>query len=281
MLNTKYLIETIRNSRGEIVDSKLVSINENAMGNAWLAKNVKFVNNANEEIEAMEPNLEYVIESKNTGRVLVDNKPIEVASITANQVISVIPQGATEAIPVQVPYQALQNETLALIIDSSGINWAYDKTPDSLVNKLFSIEVDAAKGWNPENTTVVDTRYKTSISKEKYPAKGQIEMINYHPDKLTYKFKSSEDELAIFSEVYYENGWKAFIDSEEVPITRVNYVLRAIEVPAGEHTIEFVFESETYERSGLLANIGNLGIIFIILIGVYFEVLKTKAETKA
>jgi hypothetical protein len=278
MLNTKYLIETVRNARGEISDSKLVSINENAMGNAWLAKNVKFVENANEEILAMEPNLAYVIASKNTATVLVNNKPIETASITADEVISVIPSGATEAIPVQVPYQALQNEALALILDSTGINWAYDKTPDSLVNKLFSIQIEADKGWNPENTTIADIRYKPYISKEHYPANGQIEMLHYHPDKLTYRFNSNEDELAVFSEIYYDKGWKAYIDSKEVPISRVNYVLRAIEVPAGEHTIEFVFKSNSYEKAGLLANIGNFGIIIILVFGIYFELIKYKKD---
>lgn len=280
MLNAKYMLQTQRNSRGEIANTKLAKVNSNAMGNAWLAKEVKFVADANEEIQAMSSSSTYQITNKGIAQVLVDGKAISTATISESQSIAVLPSGQLSPIPVSVPFPALEEQNLALVLDSSGVNWVYDSAPDSLVNKVFSIGLGGKAGWNPRETTLVDNRFNKNIIQSSYPSAGEINMTNYHPDKITYKFKSAQKELAVFSEIYYKDGWTAYIDKKKVPISRVNYVLRAIEVPAGEHDIEFVFTSKTYEQAGFLAQIGNFGIILLVLIGLYFEILKSKNTTE-
>ncbi|MFK8038650.1 MAG: YfhO family protein [Crocinitomicaceae bacterium] len=278
MLNTKYMLQTERNRKGEISNTKLVKVNQNAMGNAWLAKEVKIVENANEEIQAMSSSSSYQINSKEKMQVLVDNKSIVSTTISEKQSITILPPGQSEPIPVNVPFQALQDQSLALILDTAGLNWVYDSTPDSLVEKIFTIGADGKSGWDPRETTLIDNRFKDNISHSNYNALGSIEMTNYHPDRITYKFNSNEKELAVFSEMYYRDGWTAYIDKEKVPISRVNYVLRAIEVPAGEHQVEFIYESNSFKQAGILANIGNIGIILLLIGGIYFEFVKQKSE---
>ena len=278
MLNTKYLLQTERNNRNEIVNSKLVNINPNAMGNAWLTKKVQFVENANEEILAMSSEKSYRIVSKGNGQILVDGKPIENVIISSKQSIAVVPSTVTGAIPVNIPFQALQNQELAAILDSNGVNWVYNSTPDSVVQKLFTVGLGSNNGWDPRETTLVDTRFKAEISQSNYSGSGTIKMTSYHPEKITYQFNSTQKELAVFSEVYYQDGWTAYVDKQPTPISRVNYVLRALDIPAGDHQIEFIYESKSFEKAGLLANIGNIGIILLLIGGVYFEFVKQKPE---
>ena len=76
--------------------------------------------------------------------------------------------------------------------------------------------------------------------------------------------------IGVFSEVYYPYGWKATIDGKEVPIARVNYVLRALSVPAGEHTIEFRFEPSSFVIGDRISLIVGIISILIVLYGVYY-----------
>lgn len=125
----------------------------------------------------------------------------------------------------------------------------------------------------------IDTRTTAVIDVSKFsPVKvtpdslAKIEILEHKPNYLKYESTSGSDGLAVFSEIYYANGWKAFIDNKEIPIIRANYVLRALPVSAGKHTIEFRFEPAAYEIGNtitlisswlmLLAMIGSIGLTY-------------------
>ena len=63
---------------------------------------------------------------------------------------------------------------------------------------------------------------------------------------MTYTFNAASNQFAVFSEIYYKSGWKAYIDGKEAPIVKVNYVLRGLAVPAGKHDIKFEFKPQGY-----------------------------------
>ncbi|GLB49469.1 YfhO family protein [Neptunitalea lumnitzerae] len=93
-----------------------------------------------------------------------------------------------------------------------------------------------------------------------------IQLVEKKPDYLKYKASNTNNGLALFSEMYYPHGWKATIDGKEVPQFRANYALRAIEVPAGSHTIEFTFEPSVVATGSTLTLAGNI-ILFLLIVG--------------
>jgi hypothetical protein len=281
MLNMKYSVIPKRDKAGEIIGSQLGSVNPNAMGNVWFAKDIKVVENADEEIVAMDAFRAYEIDAIGNYPVVIDGQISQGTKVVRGQEsIGFIDVNLNSGFPpkldtfaIQVPFQAIEGDMeLCLIKDSvQGLNWAYNNMIDSTFDRVLVVSGTGIQGWDVHTTTVVDKRYKENISKDSYSGEGSINQVSYHPDHLVYRSSSSEDQLAVFSEIHYPIGWTAYLDGSEVPISRVNYVLRAIEVPAGDHKIEFVFESETYNSSGVMAWSATILILVLIAFGVYKE----------
>ncbi|MCE2740120.1 MAG: YfhO family protein [Sphingobacteriales bacterium] len=105
-------------------------------------------------------------------------------------------------------------------------------------------EIVALSKFNSKQTAIIDKRFEGEFKGfvPNRDSSARISLTKYQPNKLDYTSQSSTDQLAVFSEIYYEKGWNAYIDGKLVPHVRVNYVLRALQVPAGSHTIEFKFE---------------------------------------
>ncbi len=105
---------------------------------------------------------------------------------------------------------------------------------------------------------------------------GSITLEDYSPDKMAYNSNSDKDGLAVFSEVYYPD-WKAFIDGKEAEIYQVNYVLRGIEIPQGEHKIEFVFHPGHYYTSNTISQIAFYLMLLIVGLSIVWDIRKRTA----
>lgn len=173
MLNTKYIIFPGAENRTIPVE------NPYAFGNAWFVSNVKYVNNANEEIEAIDK---------------------------------------------------------------------VDLQETALVDAKFKSELN-----NVENA------YKDSLS--------SITLTSYEPNHLIYKTSLAKDGVAVFSEIYYP-GWEAYIDGKEVPHGRADYILRVMNIPAGEHTVEFTFDPKSLHMTETIAYIALAILLIGALIGI-------------
>ena len=123
--------------------------------------------------------------------------------------------------------------------EAMGNAWFVDNvqfvpTPDDESNALYSLDL--------HTTAVADEKFRDVLSCEASPsALDAIELTEYQPNKLTYEAYTASDRVAVFSEIYYPEGWHLYIDGNETKIGRVNYVLRAAVIPAGEHTIVMEF----------------------------------------
>jgi uncharacterized membrane protein YfhO len=102
-------------------------------------------------------------------------------------------------------------------------------------------------------------------------------LITKTNDVITYEAKTKSTQLAIFSEIYYEKGWKAYIDNKEAPILKSNYLLRSLVIPAGNHSIKFEFKPASYYDNILIAKISEaLSLILIfILLGTWIKSLRS------
>jgi hypothetical protein len=112
---------------------------------------------------------------------------------------------------------------------------------------------------------VVDKRYADLLLDiSNRDENATIELISYAPNKLVYKFNSQTDQIAVFSEIFYDKGWNAYINGEKVPYFRANYLLRAMPLKAGAYNIEFKFEPQSFHIGNAIATVSS--IIFILLL---------------
>lgn len=100
---------------------------------------------------------------------------------------------------------------------------------------------------------------------------ASIELKEFKPNYLRYQSNNSNKGLAVFSEIYYKQGWDAYIDGELVPHYRVNYVLRALELPKGKHTIEFKFEPKVVATGSKVALASSAILGILLLLGVFYS----------
>jgi len=126
-------------------------------------------------------------------------------------------------------------------------------------------EIDALNNLDVRNKAVVDSRFKDLVIQNSSNENSSISLTDYEPNYLKYTSTSTSDGIVIFSEIYYEKGWNAYVDGELKPHFRANYVLRGMQVPTGNHIIEFKFEPKTYQigESVSLAS----SIILLLLLG--------------
>ena len=132
------------------------------------------------------------------------------------------------------------------------------RNPDALGNAWFvdayqlvedpNAEIMALNDFNPADTAIIDKRFAEIVQGKNLERDSNSVIVMehqkpYNPDYVVYKTKTSKDQLAVFSEVYYEPDWRAYIDGKPADYFRVNYILRAMVIPAGEHKIEFKNEA--------------------------------------
>ena len=150
-----------------------------------------------------------------------------------------------------------------------GNAWIVDKykLADNADQELADLgEIDPAK------EAVVNKKFEgdlTGISPTK-DTSATISLTSYSPNKLEYSYTGSKENLAVFSEIYYPKGWKAYIDGKEAPYFQTDYVLRGMNVPAGKHNIEFRFEPKSYFMGSRISQWSSV-ILLLLLLGIFVK----------
>jgi hypothetical protein len=133
-------------------------------------------------------------------------------------------------------------------------------------------EMKALDNFNPEDTAIVQEKFKPFIPfMPEADSAAFIHLVKNDNDIIHYTFQSSGNEFAVFSEVFYDAGWKAFIDGKEAPIVKVNYVLRGLALPAGKYDIEFRFEPRGYYTGRKFTTIFSAALIGLLVLGIFME----------
>ena len=144
-------------------------------------------------------------------------------------------------------------------------------------------EIAAVRNFNPRTTAVVDERFKDQLTgfTPSFDSAATIALQSYRLNNLVYKSTSSTPQLAVFSEIYYDKGWNVYLDGQKTDYFRADYVLRAMKVPAGTHTIEWKFEPEVYS-TGETVSLLSSGLIILLMVGAAFMEWRKKSPiTKA
>lgn len=125
-------------------------------------------------------------------------------------------------------------------------------------------EMNAIDSFNPKEVAIVAEEFKSLINIEKLGTSqgATIELVDYRPDHLIYEYSAPKDVLAVFSEVWYDKGWHAYVDGVEIPYFRADYLLRAAQLPSGNHKVEFKFEPKSYYMGENISMIASLILLF-------------------
>lgn len=170
--------------------------------------------------------------------------------------------------------QVMQN------INAMGNAWFIDSL---LVVNTPNEECDALGTINLENTAVTDATFSEFAKKfvTHHDSTANVHLTSYAPNKVEYDYASSTDGTIVFSEIYYPYGWKAFIDDKPVEHFRANYTLRALNVPAGNHHIRFVFDPDSVKK-GAKVSIACYIIMYLTILGFaawgIFRCIKRRKE---
>lgn len=161
--------------------------------------------------------------------------------------------------------------------EANGNAWFVDQlVPVSSADE----ELQKLSDLNSKRQAVVNTKTYPNLTKHRFgvDSLARIELLDHRPDMILYRSSNAEDGFAVFSEVYYPHGWKAFVDGEPQDHYRVDYTLRGMRVPAGEHEIEFRFDPEVVKTGSRIALVSNTLLGLILLGGIAFVLYPKKSE---
>lgn len=149
----------------------------------------------------------------------------------------------------------------------------YVATPDQVMNTLTTL--------NTATSAVARDDMKAILGEATPKQLGDtIFETSYAPNRLTYHAQTAKGGVAVFSEVYFPWGWEVTIDGKPVDMARVNYILRAIRIPAGSHTIEMVFNPRSLHTTDTMATVAVIVIYLMVLAAVVIPVIRRKKEDK-
>ncbi|MBG7631240.1 MAG: YfhO family protein, partial [Bacteroidetes bacterium] len=142
-------------------------------------------------------------------------------------------------------------------------------------------EIKALDSLNSKKEAVINAKSTSSDFRTNYPidSTASIVLTKYKANELLYEFSSNETQFAVFSEIYYKDGWNAYVDGVLTPYYNLNYVLRGMEIPAGKHTIEFKFEPTVIEKGNTITLVSYC-FLLLIPIGWFFVEKKKKKLAK-
>jgi hypothetical protein len=166
------------------------------------------------------------------------------------------------------------------------------RNPGANGNAWFVRELRAVQNPDQEMAALgnLDTRRVAVVDVSKFPqvkpatytdSSATIALTSYAPDALTYRYSATQPGTVVFSEIYYADGWQAYLDGQPVPHFRVDFVLRALQVPAGAHEIKFEFKPKEYAVGNTVSLAASIGVLLLVVGATVLGARQKEAETEA
>jgi hypothetical protein len=142
-------------------------------------------------------------------------------------------------------------------------------------------EMKAITAFSPKDEAIVDERFKKLVDATPLGTTtgASIKLTSYSPDDMKYESSSPANAVAVFSEIYYDKGWKMYVDGKEQPYFRADYILRAAVLPVGNHKVEFIFHPASYYTGEKISLAGSI-LLVLALGGLVFMEVKKKPEVE-
>ncbi len=277
LVNSNYKVYDMLNVKYFIQNGTEAQPNPNALGNAWFVKKVSTLATPNDEIRALGSVIG--IENVFQGTLLINGEVKKKSDVfTSDKIQYVIKQDT-----LQVPMSAglMEGMEAMFVMDINGkTNLVPMQTLEMDTAKSFLklVKIKNKDEFNPKDEAIMLKSEFSKLGKSTFTGEGSIKMISYEPNAISYKSESSSEQLAVFSEVYYPEGWTATVDGKPVDIIKTDYLLRGIKVPKGKHTIAFTFDLPMYHKAGTMATIASI-LILLGLGGAIYTDRKKKNNT--
>ena len=175
---------------------------------------------------------------------------------------------------MNVRYILIQSKNGAIVAQrnpySNGAAWLVE---NAILAKNANEEIQLLDSLDTKRTAIINKDFSNLLPTENIQRDSTaiIELLSHSPNHLVYKTDTKSAQLAIFSEVYYSKGWNAYIDDKPAEYFRANYVLRAMQIPSGEHTIDFKFEPQVVQTGGSISLASSILLMLVLVGGVYYK----------
>ncbi|MCO5268487.1 MAG: YfhO family protein [Brumimicrobium sp.] len=270
MLNVKYIIQGDQAMQ-----------NPGALGAVWLVKNLIVQPNPDKEILAL-GNL-FVIDNKSDQTLWINDEKINSDTISGREKIYLL-AGNTDTLHIDIRTVTQSSINSSYVEDVNGVqNWipTAELAKDSLGSFKTLITVNKVYDFTPADDAIIGAKDVEGISSLTFSGQGEIAMKSYLPNEMKYEVNLDENQFAVFSEIYYPDGWKVYANGEELPIHRVDYLLRGVELPKGNYELEMRFEVPKYKTSNTVA-LAASSILLLLMAGFFVKdfLLGNKEEEK-
>lgn len=261
ILNVKYFIQQREDGSSVAVPRKT------AMGNAWFIQKIETFKTPNEEIRGI-GNV-FDIKNSSDGQLFVQGTLVNKAKLYGGERVQYLIPG-NDTMNIQIRNGLKQNQAACYVMDANGridLVPSFTLDNDTLDSFKELVRYELTNEFNPKTEAVMLKSVAKELGATEFSGEGTIKLDTYGPNKLEYSSSSGKNQFAVFSEVYYPTGWKAYIDDKEVEIHKTNYFLRGLEIPKGDHKIRFEFTQPNYHLGNSMGF--YLSWLLILSFGVY------------
>ncbi|MDX1446888.1 YfhO family protein [Lishizhenia sp.] len=260
MFNVKYFIQ-----RNQQTGDYQAQPNPNALGNAWFVTEFQVEETPEEEIRAL--GKEVKISNQGNGTLVVNNEVVNEALVYGAENITYVNNGDSLAINIQKTLQTGQASSFVADVNGRG-NWVPNFTLEADTTNSFEVLVtqEVVDNFMPKTEAIITPSTYEKVKGKTFSGKGSIEMTSYAPNELRYAINTTGEQFAVLSEVYYPDGWNAYVDGEKVDIEKTNYLLRGVILPAGAKELVMKFEVPSFGTVNTISFVLSLGLILLILV---------------